>query len=190
MKQTTKISRAAGYLETIYNLANEEFFENALSRPMITIQNTPDAYGHITVGKVWKIENKDKTRTYELNIGAGTLNRPIEETVATLIHEMVHQYHLDKGIQDVSRGGSYHNKRFKLEFCLDHELTEIKIARESYNFRGIGKPGTAGTPDEETPTKPKTSTRKYICPKCGNSIRATKDVNIMCMDCNEMMRKA
>lgn len=38
--------------------------------------------------------------------------------------------------------------------------------------------------------KKKTSTRKYICPCCGNSLRATKDLNIMCMDCNEQFIKA
>ena len=31
------------------------------------------------------------------------------------------------------------------------------------------------------------STRKYACPCCGNSVRATKSVNIMCADCNEFM---
>ena len=24
----------------------------------------------------------------------------------------------------------------------------------------------------------------YICPKCGNSFRATKNINVMCLDCN------
>lgn len=37
--------------------------------------------------------------------------------------------------------------------------------------------------DEE---EPKQSMRKYICPGCGTIIRATKDVNIQCADCNEM----
>jgi len=36
---------------------------------------------------------------------------------------------------------------------------------------------------EETLTKPRSSTRKYICPKCRASVRATKDVNIICGDC-------
>lgn len=30
----------------------------------------------------------------------------------------------------------------------------------------------------------KSSTRKYTCPCCGNSFRATKDINVLCMDCN------
>ena len=36
-------------------------------------------------------------------------------------------------------------------------------------------------------TKKPSSTRKYICPKCGNSCRATKTINIICGDCMEKM---
>lgn len=39
----------------------------------------------------------------------------------------------------------------------------------------------------ETRTKKPSSTRKYICPKCGNSCRATKVINIICGDCMEKM---
>lgn len=45
----------------------------------------------------------------------------------------------------------------------------------------IGVDGTGG--GIEVPKKPKSSTRKYICPSCGNSVRATKDLNILCGDC-------
>lgn len=31
--------------------------------------------------------------------------------------------------------------------------------------------------------KPKCSTRKYQCPVCENSFRATKDINVLCLDC-------
>ena len=31
------------------------------------------------------------------------------------------------------------------------------------------------------------STRKYVCPVCGMSVRATKEVRIMCVDCDELM---
>lgn len=32
------------------------------------------------------------------------------------------------------------------------------------------------------------STRKYICPGCGNSFRATKNINMLCLDCNQIMK--
>ena len=37
--------------------------------------------------------------------------------------------------------------------------------------------------------KRKTSTRKYQCPCCGNSFRATKEIRVLCMDCNEQYIK-
>lgn len=88
MKKLTKYNRAATYLDRIFNLANEQFFESELSKPVITIQSTPTAYGHVTCSKVW--QNEQGENAYELNIGAGTLNRSIENLVATMVHEMVH----------------------------------------------------------------------------------------------------
>ena len=50
-----------------------------------------------------------------------------------------------------------------------------------------GKGGTDGT--EGRTGKRKTSTRKYQCPCCGNSFRATKEIRVLCMDCNEQYIK-
>ena len=110
MKQMTEYNRASGYLNKIFALLNEKYFESALSKPVITIQSTPKAYGHVSVCDRWISDEKGRK---ELNIGAGTLNRPIEEIVATMLHEMVHIYCMDNGIQDTSRGYKYHNKHFK-----------------------------------------------------------------------------
>lgn len=38
-----------------------------------------------------------------------------------------------------------------------------------------------------TKTKKPSSTRKYVCPCCHQSVRATKAVNILCGDCMEKM---
>ena len=110
MKETTKTSRAAGQLEKMFRQLNQDSFGGELEEPIITIQSTPGAYGHVTVGKTWK--RKDDWR-HELNISADWLERPIEEITATLIHEMVHLYNIKHEIQDCSRGGSYHNKKFR-----------------------------------------------------------------------------
>lgn len=209
MKPLTSYNRVAGYLNKIFDLLNEEFFENALSRPTITIQSTPRAYGHFSLREDTWVSKLGGT--HEINIGAGTLARPIEDVVATLIHEMVHYDNYEKGIKDCSRGGTYHNKRFKvaaeshglcvahsekygwshtspseelLDFVLVHGLTDILINRNEYT--GFQVPGT-GTHSgvEEGPARKKSSTRKYLCPCCGMSVRATKTVRVMCMDCNE-----
>ena len=211
MKQTTKMSRAVGQLEKIYFHLNEDFFEGALSIPIITVQSKPGTYGHCSVAKVWQ---RPDGSTYELNIAAEVLNYPIEETLDTMIHEMVHLYCRENGIKEVSRGGTYHNGRFKeeaekrglecfrcgqhgwntrpserlVEYALSKDWNEIRIGRNS-GFQPI-RIGSTGTSQSGTATggeRRPSSTRKLQCPCCKNSVRATKDVRIMCMDCMQQM---
>ena len=212
MKQLTTYNRAAAYLNTIFDLLNERYFEGALSRPIITIQSTPKAYGHYTLYDAWSVDGEKGMR--EINIGAGTLSRPIENVVATLLHEMVHYWNDKNGIKDASRGNTYHNKHFKakaeacdllvenhptygwsitsasdalVEFCIEHDLREIRLCRNDFEmFRVSGTGAKAGTFTFGGSNK-KSSTRKYICPCCGMSVRATRSVNIACLDCNEQL---
>ena len=109
MKQLTSYNRVAGYLNKIFDLLNAEYFECALSRPTITIQSTPRAYGHFTLNDDTWVSTIGKTGTHSGGVEIG------------------------------------------------------------------GKP-------------PRTSsTRKYICPCCGMSVRATRTVRIACIDCDEQM---
>lgn len=52
-----------------------------------------------------------------------------------------------------------------------------------------GASGTAGGANGKGRTKKPTSTRKYQCPVCKNSVRATKDLNLICGDCMQTMEK-
>ena len=211
MKQLTNYQRVCNYLVKIFKAINEEYFDNSLEVPTITIQSTVGAYGHVSVQKVW--HNND-TATHELNLSADYLNRPIENTVATLIHEASHLYALQNGIKDTSNRGVYHNKNFKkiaeemgflhlerhnkygwtftepteytIDFIIKNGFEDIQLVRGSqFSFGSIGgsKAGNSGI--VPTKTRKPSSTRKYICPCCGNSFRATKTLNVMCMDCNE-----
>ena len=162
MKELSTYNRVAGYLNRIFDLMNQTFFENALSRPTITIQHTPKSYGHFSLRDDTWISKKGAT--HEINIGAGTLARPIEAVCATLLHEMVHYHNYVNGVQDCSRGGTYHNCRFRdsaeehglivdhhdkygwtitspsdrlLQFCLDNDLSDILLNRnvkEHYGY--------------------------------------------------------
>lgn len=114
MKKTTRTSRSAGYLEKMFRQLNADSFGGELEEPIITIQTNPSTYGHVTVGKTWKKGTEGEWR-HELNISADWLDRPIENVVATMVHEMVHLYNIQNGIQDTSRNGTYHNKKFKAE---------------------------------------------------------------------------
>lgn len=214
MKQMTTYNRAAGYLNKIFDQLNYRFFDGSLSRPTITIQSTPKAYGHFSLREDTWVSTTGAT--HEINIGAGTLARPIEAVCATLLHEMVHYYNFVNGVKDCSRGNTYHNRRFKeaaeqrgllvshhekygwtitepgddlIMFVLENDLSDILINRNDFSYRPIPGTGThsgAGMTPPPLPTK-KSSTRKYICPCCGLIIRATKVVRVKCMDCDMPM---
>ena len=201
-------------LEYGFDVLNEVYFDGALPPIVITIMSSPRTFGHFTVGRVWKAE---KNHLNEINISAEHLDRKIEKTMATLMHEMVHYYCQINNIDDTSKNGRYHNKLFKREAeargliisyakYIGYSVTEpspefievihshgikkpLEINRDGEmmligiggNGNGDGKDGTDG--------KKKTSTRKYQCPCCGNSFRATKDLRVLCMDCNEQFVK-
>lgn len=124
--------------------------------------------------------------------------------MATLIHEMVHQYCAENDIKDTSRGGTYHNKRFKKEaekrglvITYNHRIG-FSITQPSENLLSfvqstkwleqiswhrktrINEPGI---------TVSSSSTRKYQCNECGISVRATKEVNLICGDCQVSMEQ-
>lgn len=209
MKQLTNYQRVSQYLVKVFKQINEEYFNSELDIPTITIQSTVGAYGHVSVNKVW---HNNEVATHELNLSADYLNRPIENIVATLIHEACHLYAIANDIKDTSNNGVYHNKRFKqlaedrglhiekhdkygwtitepteetIDFCINNQLEDIQIVRQSSFSFGVSG-GKSGNPTPIAPKTPKkSSTRKYICPCCGNSFRATKEINVMCMDCNE-----
>lgn len=214
MKQTTKMSRAVCQLERIYSNLNQDFFEGQLPTPIITVQSKPGTCGHFTPAKVWRRTDDDST--YELNIAAEVLDREIEETLDTMLHEMVHLYCRENDIQDTSRNGRYHNGRFKIEaekrglecyqcgsagwntrptdklveYALEKGWNEIKIGRSTLPpLPQIGATGTSQPGTTVTGGKRPSSTRKLVCPNCGQSVRATKKVNIICGDCMVKMEE-
>lgn len=216
MKQTTKMSRAVSQLEHIYNSLNTDFFNGSLPTPIITVQSKPGTMGHCSVAKVWQ---RPTDSTYELNIAAEVLNYPIEETLDTMLHEMVHVYCRENGIKEVSRGGMYHNGKFKeeaekrgltcikcgqygwnttpsdrlVEYAMNKGWNEIRIGRNSGVPIRTGAGGTGAHINGEQPTttggRKPSSTRKLQCPCCKNSVRATKAVNIICGDCMVKMEE-
>lgn len=210
MKELVSYNRTVQYLNKVFKLINAEYFNNELEMPTITIQSTVGAYGHVTTSKVWKTEAG--TASYELNIGADYLDRPIENIVATLIHEGCHLFAMQNSIKDTSNRGIYHNKRFKelaeqrglqidkhdkygwtitspteitLDFCIENDLQDIKCTRNTgFTFVGIGT-GKNGNGTPARPTTPKKGNSiKWICPCCGTIIRSTKVVNVKCGDCD------
>ena len=195
------VSEITAFLEQAYDVLNDKYFDGSLTKVVITVQSTPRVYGHYTVNEMWS-ENEDGY--HEINLGAETLSRQCCELLGTLLHEMTHHYCALNGIKDTSRGGTYHNKRFKQEaekrgliigydsrigfspttpseelisFVKEQGWEDIDLSRKNSGFDFGG--GGGGRRVQKV--------RKYMCPMCGCSVRATKAVNIGCLDCGVEM---
>jgi DNA-directed RNA polymerase subunit RPC12/RpoP len=200
----------------MFKLLNATYFGNELERPVITIltDTTSGAYGWISINKVWA--SKDNAWFREINICAEYLTRPPELVIATLMHEMCHLLNIQRGIQDTSRKGAYHNQHFKdvaethgliVEksnlhgYCITKptpEFTELvknkcragcfKLERAKTYRDGTLKITKTGAGGKETTiSRTKQSSRRYVCTECGTIVRATKAVNIVCGDCGVTM---
>lgn len=199
---TERYIGTVAFLGKLYDFINKHMFGGELVKPVITVQvdSRNKAYGWWSLQKVWK-ESKDDEGVHELNMCAQYLNRPIENIAETMIHEMCHQFASVHNLQDCSRSGVYHNKLFK-QIAESHGLNVVKVDKIGWSQTSLTSE-TANiirkfvTHNEENviyrsplstnTTIKSSSTRKYVCPCCHTSVRATKQVNIMCADCNEYM---
>ena len=188
-----------GKLEKLFSTFNDKFFNSECEKPIITISpdTTKGAYGWCTAWKAWKQSPDDKEGYYEINMCAEYLNRLFLHTCSTLIHEMVHLLNLQNKVQDTSRSGKYHNKRFK-ETAEQHGLVIEKDEKYGWCRTSLTEEAadwiksTYNNEDgfglyrsklPKVKTSSSSSSRKYVCPGCGTIIRATKEVSVTCTDC-------
>lgn len=186
-----------------FNELNKQFFNSELPKVVITFEAgyKKGAYGWITSAKDWTQGKDDR---YHINISSDFLDRPIIKLASTLLHEMCHLYALVNDIQDTSRSGIYHNKRFK-HIAETHglvceeadkigwsvtsirpDLVEMVLDIVSINSIRIYQKRPTDKGGKST-SNSKQSSRKYICPCCGLIVRATKECRISCIDCNQEM---
>lgn len=195
-----KMSDVVTKLESLFDILNRVYFENALPKPVITVQSTPKAYGHCSTKKIW---SNDTAGQYEINIGAEYLNRPSANTAATMRHEMVHLYCLVNDIADTCQKGRYHNKTFKTEA----EARDLEIGYDRTVGYSLTEPTEAfkktledngfvlEVPFARVAPKPKAKAErekahKYVCPICGQEVKTTADLSLICGVCEVRMERA
>lgn len=193
-----KLSDIVIKLESLFDILNELYFENALTRPVITVQSTPKAYGHCSTKQIWKSETE---AYYEINIGAEFLNRPSENTAATMLHEMVHLHCRENDLDETCQKGRYHNKLFKqeaeardLEIGYDRAIgysltTPTETFKQKLQEAGfeLTIPFARHTLEKKSAASDRAKPHKYICPCCGQEVRSTADLNIVCGICDVPM---
>lgn len=197
-------------LEKSFDWINNRFYDGELSRPVITLCEGAKirAYGWFVCKEVWHDGEKSAC---ELNISSDYLKRDFGDIVNTLCHEMVHCSNYLEGIQDCARAGQRHNKKFA-EMAEKHGMKWVKpetdIDKAYYQKYGYSKVELKEEVKEEVFTaleflkdtltlyrdvtekntkKKSSNVIKYICPVCGCSCRATKELNLVCADCDEPM---
>lgn len=196
-----KMSDVITKLENLFDILNRAYFDNALPKPVITVQSTPKAYGHCTTKKVWKA-GEDEGQ-YEINIGAEFLNRPSANTAATMCHEMVHLYCLVNDIADTCQKGRYHNKTFKaeaeardLEIGYDRTVgfshtTPTDAFKKTLEENGfVLEVPFARVPPKEKAKAEREKPHRYVCPLCGQEVKSTADLSLICGVCEVPMARA
>lgn len=195
-----KMSETITALETIFDKLNAVYFEGKLPRPVITVQTTPKAYGHCSTKKIWKSENEGM---YEINLGAEFINRPKESTCVTLLHEMVHLFCTENEIADTCQNGRYHNKTFKAEaeardleigydrtvgFSHTNPTEAFKKTLEDNGFV-LEVPFARVMPEEKAKAE-REKPHRYVCPVCGQEVKTTADLSLICGICEVAMERA
>lgn len=206
----TNIKKMTDELHKAFHFFNKTFYNNALPEPSILVQNRgnrKNVLGWCTVNKIWRDYSVNEKK-YEITLVAEYLHLGMLPILSTLLHEMAHLYNLVNNIQDVTRGGTYHNKKFKeiaekSGLIIEHHksygwtITHLQqftinliknsdIKEEAFTLYRIDpfqKQIEDEEETEETTEKPKSSRRKYICPSCEVKISANKEVNVVCGDC-------
>ena len=194
-----KMSDVVNKLESLFDILNKVYFDSSLPKPVITVQSTPKAYGHCSTKKVWKAETE---AMYEINIGAEFLNRPSANTAATMCHEMVHLYCLVNEIADTCQKGRYHNKTFKSEaeardleigydrtvgYSLTNPTEAFKKTLEDNGFV-LEVPFARVMPEAKAKAE-REKPHRYVCPICGQEVKTTAELNIICGICEAPMER-
>jgi SprT-like family len=209
---STNIKKITDELHKSFHFFDKTFYNNSLPEPSILVQNRgnrKNVLGWCTVNKTWRDYSVNEKK-YEITLVAEYLHLGMLPILSTLLHEMAHLYNLVNNIKDTTRGGSYHNKKFKeiagkSGLIIEHHksygwtITRLQqatinliknsdIKEEAFTIYRID-PSQKQIEDEEEPEleetleKPKSSRRKYICPSCDTKISATREVSVICGDC-------
>ena len=198
------ISLTIKELYRIFDILNEHYFENQLSRPIITIQKGKSGLmAWITKDPVW-FNKETGEEKYELNICPEYFAEDIYTTIDSLQHENIHYYNIINKINDCN--GKIHNKKFKKLAELKGLIVEKNkkygwgLTKPSFEFMQfideVIKPNVEvftffrKIPPPKERKKREKKTFKYKCPKCNEIVKAKLDININCNKCNRQFELA
>ena len=133
---TNQLSDVTEKLETTWRAIQAQHSSVQDAVVVIYRHEKGDRRGHFHAGQ-WK---NGAGRFDEVHISSLILAEPIDCILRTLLHEAVHSQAEAEGIQDTSRDGQYHNRRFET-LAQDMGLVVERDARIGRRTTGL-LPGT------------------------------------------------
>lgn len=192
-------------IEKIFSIFNQKYFDNSLIQPVFITSSSKKCFGWCTTEKIWEKIDDSEAKYFELCITSEHLGNGFEAICTTLLHELVHLYNAQRGVKDCSRGGYFHNKKFKIA-AEAHGLEPIhtekngwaatKLKEETKDFiktldssgfdvfrNTFGAQSSQNLPKPQKPKLPQPKPRHYECPSCGATVYADDKVDITCTLC-------
>lgn len=197
MKQVS-LSNVTTKLEEIAKRVNKDLFNNEIKDKIIfNVQSKgrKKVYGWMTVGKVWRVNGKKKEEFREINICSEFLDDS-KTVVSCLIHEMVHAYNAERGIDDTASNGR-HNKKFgnkaeeigfKVEHSERHGYAHTSIVPKSDLDKfvislNLKKNDFELARIQGATKKAKTKLKKWSC-DCGMNVYCSRELDAKCNECD------
>ena len=203
-------------LEDLFDFWNQTEFDGALEKPVITVcqDRRGRAYGWLIPSRIWK-KADGSVASPEINMCSQYLDRPFEQTAATMLHEACHLYAFMHEIADTSSNGKYHTREYKkiaeahgliVERSRSHGYNVTKLSEESlkrlqsftgersylYDTRPRASTEDFAAVAEQKAKSNRAPTARYTfcCPTCGQRIKAySADVNLTCNQCKVPFEK-
>ena len=128
------------FLTNAYNFFNQKLANSEAPNVVITVQSRGRKPAN---GWFWEKTWTDKSGNLfaEVNICAERLDRPIEDILQTVIHELAHVLNNAKGVKDCN-AAQYHNKEFK-KMAESLGLTVSKMVGKGYALTALGSKAQA-----------------------------------------------
>ncbi|MES1990600.1 MAG: SprT-like domain-containing protein [Pseudomonadota bacterium] len=191
-------------LQQTYETFNRVLFDNALPNCLITLQRRKRTYGYFSGGRFGR---NDGTLTDEIALNPSHFrDRPLEEVLATLAHEMVHlwQHHFGRPGR-----GRYHNSEWAEKMkeiglqpsatgkeggpetgdVMDHYMvpdgafdrTVKKMLAKGFVLSWTEQPDKSAEARAEANGESKSGKRiKYVCPEGDQKAWAKHDAKLAC----------
>ncbi len=200
--------------QAAYDYFNARLFGGTLAPCLLVFREGKKKKNAIVLGHfAWdRWTNGDGETCHEISLNPEALNRPLAESMGTLVHEMAHQWQQDHG--DPPRSG-YHDKEWAAKMVeiglvptdtgapggkqtgqrMTHYVDPNGAFRRAVEAMpaDIALPWTTGAAVELTkkPAAEKTKNKiKYSCPGCAANAWGKPELRIICGECDEPFEPA